>query len=224
MSIILAIETATEACSAALLFHDQIISRFQLASNQHTKLILPMCDELLREANITFAQLDAIAFGSGPGSFTGVRIAASIAQGFAAAHDLPVLPISSLLALAQEAYIQYQASHVLAGIDARRGEVYWGAFANNGDVMQPLMPEVLGAPKELTAPAINEQWMGAGSAWKSYGEELRAPFQRQLKQIDELLYPTAHAVLLLAQHDWALGKAVSVEKALPNYLRNKVVD
>ncbi len=126
---ILAIDTATEACSAALLIigetgDTEISSRYQLAPREHSRLILKMIDELLTEADVPVSSVDAIAFGQGPGSFMGLRIAAGVVQGIAFAHDIPVVPVSTLKAIAQRAYEETGSAHVLATIDARMDEVY----------------------------------------------------------------------------------------------------
>jgi len=127
--IILAIETATEACSAALAIGKKITTRFTLAPREHTKLILTMMDEVLEEADVKLTQVDAIAFSRGPGAFTGVRIAAAVAHGVALSMDKKILPISTLAAIAQQMQQEQGAEHCLAAIDARMGEVYWGRYS-----------------------------------------------------------------------------------------------
>jgi len=125
---ILAVDTATQACSAALFIDGETTAEFRLAPREHTQLILPMVESLLQQAAIKIADLDALAFGRGPGSFTGVRIATGIVQGLAFAHNLPVLAISTLASIAQLAGDEHQHNNVLAGIDARMGEIYWGCY------------------------------------------------------------------------------------------------
>ena len=127
---ILIIDTSTEACSAALSINGQVTSLFEIAPRIHTKLILPMIDQVLKQKNVTVNQLTAIAWGRGPGSFTGVRIGSGIMQGLALGSDKPVLPISTLAAMAQQAIEQANAEYVMAAIDARMGEVYWGLYQN----------------------------------------------------------------------------------------------
>src|SRR5688572_20199128 len=123
---LLALETATDACSAALWIDGAILGRYRLAPREHARLILPMCEELLAEAGIELAQLDGIGVGRGPGSFTGVRIACSAAQGLAYALDIPVSPVSTLAALAQGTMEEWDARCVLSALDARMGEIYFG--------------------------------------------------------------------------------------------------
>ncbi len=125
---LLAIDTSTDACSAALWLNGEVRQRYQVAPREHGQLILPMIESLLAEAGLALTQLDTLAFGRGPGGFTGVRIANSVIQGLAFGADLPVVPISSLAALAQGAYTEMGTPQILAAIDARIGEVYWGAY------------------------------------------------------------------------------------------------
>ena len=127
---ILIIDTSTEACSAALTIDGHISAQFEVAPRIHTKLILPMIDHIMTQAKITVNDLTAIAWGRGPGSFTGVRIGSGIMQGLAFGSDKPVLPISTLAAMAQQAIEAHNATDILAAIDARMGEVYWGRFTN----------------------------------------------------------------------------------------------
>ena len=122
---LLALDTATEACSAALYIDGEIKQEYQLAPREHTRLILAMVESLLVEAGITIKQLDALAFGRGPGSFTGVRIATGAVQGMAYGADLPVVPVSTLASIAQSVHDEHQAESVLTAIDARMQAVYW---------------------------------------------------------------------------------------------------
>uniref|UniRef100_UPI003F7C98B7 tRNA (adenosine(37)-N6)-threonylcarbamoyltransferase complex dimerization subunit type 1 TsaB n=1 Tax=Actinobacillus pleuropneumoniae TaxID=715 RepID=UPI003F7C98B7 len=125
---ILAIDTATEACSVALQHNGKLTSLDELSPRTHTQRILPMIDELLAQANISIKQVDALVFGRGPGSFTGVRVGVGIAQGLAMGANLPVVPISNLLAMAQAAYEQTGATNVVALIDARMNEIYFAQY------------------------------------------------------------------------------------------------
>jgi tRNA threonylcarbamoyladenosine biosynthesis protein TsaB len=220
---ILAIETATEACSAALLHNDHLYERYELAPQKHNSLILPMCEELMRQANINFTQINALAFGCGPGSFTGLRIAAGIIQGFAFAHQLPVIPISTLRVLAQELNRKNGAKKVLASLDARVNEIYWGEYQlDDSNLMQACHAELLVKPENISLPE-NNNWVGAGSAWTVYGETLKNILGNKLERIVPDVYPTAAAVILCAQQDYLAGKFVTAEKALPVYLRDKIV-
>lgn len=220
---LLAIETATEACSAALYLDGEIREHYQIAPREHTALILPMVDALLTEAGLSPAQLDAIAFGCGPGAFTGVRIATGVVQGIAFAADLPVVPVSTLATLAQGARREFGWEKVAAAIDARMAEVYWGSFeADSEGVMQAAGEERVCPPQQV--PLLDgHQWHGIGSGWHSYNTELG---QRQgVAMIDAIgdYYPHARDVATLAVAAHARGEAVSAEQALPRYLRDQVV-
>ena len=171
---ILAIDTATEACSAALYLGGEITRQYRVAPRQHSHIILPMIDQLLAESGVRVAELDALAFGRGPGSFMGVRIAAGVTQGIALAWDLPVVPVSTLAAIAQTAYSETGATRVLSAIDARMNEVYWAAYrlSDNG-CMHLVGEESVIAPGQVAKPA-EDGWTGAGTGWSAYGEILNA--------------------------------------------------
>ena len=172
MTRILAIETATEACSVALLLEDEVQERFEIAPRQHAALLLPFVESLLASAAIGLDRLDAIAFGCGPGSFTGLRIAAGMTQGLAFGANLPVVPVSTLAALAQGTVVQHGVRAVLAALDARMKEVYWGAFrCDDTGLVEPLGGEAVSVPQRVRVPAA-DHWVGAGSGWDSYADVL----------------------------------------------------
>ena len=219
---LLAIETATEACSAALYLDGALAERHALAPREHARLILPMVDALLAEAGLRPAQLDALAFGRGPGAFTGLRIAAGVAQGIAFGADLPVLPVSSLAALAQGMARERGATRVLAAIDARIAEVYWGAYEIDDTGLMVLRGEErVILPGEVPLPA-GASWCGAGSGWAVYGEVLQAHLRGRLAEIDAARYPHARDLALLAVAAYGRGEALSAEHAAPVYLRDEV--
>ena len=220
---LLAIETATEACSAALSLGDEILSRYEYAHQRHTELILPMCDALLKEADITLAHLDAVAFGRGPGSFTGVRIAAGVIQGIAFAKDLPVVAVSSLAVLAQEAIEDAQKPRILTAIDARMGEVYWGVYECDERGLARLVEAECVIKPHLISDPTGTQWYGVGSGWKSYSTTLVAHLGARLEGYDGASLPNARFIIPLAQAAYSKGEVVSAEQALPVYLRDKVV-
>lgn len=220
---ILALDTATEACSAALLIDGEVRERYEVAPRAHARLLLPMLEGLLAEAELKPMQLDAIAFGRGPGSFTGVRIAASVAQGIAFAADLPVLPVSTLAALAWPVLRVEPDAQVFAAIDARMGEIYWAAFAGAGqDGILALSEERVMPAAEVRVP-VGERWRGVGSGWAAYAHVLRPHFGAALRGIDADALPHAADIAALAAADFAAGRAVPAEQALPVYLRNQVV-
>jgi len=219
---LLALETATEACSAALYLDGEVSERYQIAPRGHTDLILPMADGLLAEAGLVPAQLDVIAFGRGPGAFTGVRIATGVVQGIAFALELPVVPVSTLAALAQGGRREFGWERVAAAIDARMGEVYWGCFeVGDEGSMRPVSDELVTPPSQV--PQLHEhQWHGIGSGWHSYATELA---ERQgVAMIDAIgdYFPHAQDVATLAVAAYQRGEAVSAEQALPRYLRDQV--
>jgi len=217
---ILALETSTDACSAALMINDTVIERYQLAPREHSKLILPMLQSLLARAQLKLSQLNAIAFGCGPGSFTGVRIAASLAQGLGFGADLPVIPISSLKALAQTAYEELKTKKILTAFDARIGEIYWGIYQleKNG-LMQSVIKDSLVQPNSIQLPKDNN-WTGVGDGWKTYTNVLEKRLGKKLIGIEPQLYPRAKQVAKLACIDWQAGKTIPADKALPIYLRS----
>jgi tRNA threonylcarbamoyladenosine biosynthesis protein TsaB len=219
---ILAIETASEACSAALDINGCGIQRFEIAPRQHTQLILPMIDELLKEADVQINQLDAIAFGQGPGAFTGIRIAIGVVQGLAFAHDLPVIPISTLAAMAQ--HFAKEHEHVASAIDARMQEIYWGLYKkDDSGLMQPIIEEEVCSPTGFSIPSKGD-WFGTGMGWKTYSAELQSKFSCNLVGFNSDVLPTAADIMALAKAAYNEGNTMPVEEARPVYLRNKVAN
>ncbi|MCK5727014.1 MAG: tRNA (adenosine(37)-N6)-threonylcarbamoyltransferase complex dimerization subunit type 1 TsaB [Thiotrichaceae bacterium] len=218
---ILAIETATSACSAALLIDDEIKVEFKLAPREHTRLILPMVELLLQDADLKLTQLDAIAFSRGPGAFTGLRIATGVTQGLALAADLAVIPVSTLAAMAQSAYHLYGHSNVVAALDARIAEVYWGQYYNDNGIMKPSIAEQVCKPSETPLITIPD-CCAVGSAWAEYAIELNERQGSQLSQVDSELNPSAEFIALLAVEDYQQQKWVDASEAQPIYLRDNV--
>ncbi|MCK5902066.1 MAG: tRNA (adenosine(37)-N6)-threonylcarbamoyltransferase complex dimerization subunit type 1 TsaB [Cocleimonas sp.] len=220
--LILALDTATEACSAALAMGTTIISRFKIAPREHTQLILTQLEEVLTEARIKLSDVDAIAFGRGPGAFTGVRIAAGVAHGLSLSVNKPLLPISTLAAIAQQMHEEQGAKHCIAAIDARMAEVYWGAYhANNEEIMLLEGKENISKPKQLLTLGDSITWTVAGSGWDEYAELLKLSDHANLNKI-ESIFPSAHYIAQLAVEDWKQGKTTPIEQAQPIYLRDKV--
>ncbi len=219
---LLAIETSTEACSAALSIHGEIRERFEIAPRKHAELILPMIDALLSDASCSLSQIDAIAFGRGPGAFTGVRIGTAVVQGLAFSIDRPVVPVSSLAAMAYGAISEFNAENVLAGIDARMGEVYWGAYQSSDEGgVQLLNSEAVCKPDEAFMPAVGH-WHGVGTAWQTYGALLAARYGGLLSGTEAEYFPRAGHIAALGVLGVAAGEAVVAEEAQPVYLRNNV--
>ncbi|MFK5971335.1 MAG: tRNA (adenosine(37)-N6)-threonylcarbamoyltransferase complex dimerization subunit type 1 TsaB [Candidatus Marithrix sp.] len=215
---LLAIDTSTEVCSCALYIDGETQFRSQFAPRQHTKLILPMADELLAEADIKPNQLEGIAVGKGPGSFTGLRIACGVAQGIAFAADIPIAPISSLATLAQAAYIETGEQQILSIIDARMEEVYYGYYSLNAQgIMQCQIADKIAKPDAIDLPTT-ERWCGTGSGW-IYAEILQNKLKTLLQdyQIDK--YPQANAMIPLALDAFKQGQVVAAENINPVYLR-----
>lgn len=219
---ILAIETGTEACSAALLLDQDLHELHELAPREHAQLILPFVDQLLAAAGLRLNDLDALALGRGPGSFTGVRIGASVAQGLAFGADIGIVPVSSLAALAFDAHSEFEATSVVAALDARMEEIYVGAFAFDGsDLGQPLMEEQVCPPQQLRLKIDTNCW-GVGSGFESYGQQLSEALGNSLQNIVSDRYPRARAVARLAAHSLVSEPAVSPDQVTPVYLRNQV--
>jgi tRNA threonylcarbamoyladenosine biosynthesis protein TsaB len=216
---ILALDAATEACSAALFADGAIEERYEVIGRGHAGRLLPMADELLAAAGLAPRDLDAIAFGRGPGGFTGLRIAAGVAQGLAAGAELPVLPVSDLAALAAGSAHASGAAFVLACLDARMGEVYWAALNCRGAVPALVGEERLGAPDDVALPA-GGPWHGAGhglAAWPAIATRLA------LATVDAARLPRAADIARLAAAELAAGRGRAPAEALPVYLRDDVV-
>lgn len=212
---LLALDTATEACSVALNIDGEVIDRFELTPRRHSRDLLPMVEAVLAEAGLRLAQLDALAFGRGPGAFTGLRVATAMVQGLAFAVDLPVVPVSTLAALAQQGLRTHQATQVLSAIDARMDEVYWGAFIESDGLMVPAAPELVVAPQSVTATA--GAWFGMGTGW-AFREQMAVKVTDC--QVDA--WPHARDIAALAAADVKQGKGLPAEQAMPVYLRDKV--
>lgn len=218
---ILAVDTATEACSAALLVGEQVFARYEEAPRDHTRKILPMVQSLLDEAGLALSDLDAIAFGRGPGSFTGVRIGIGVAQGLALGADKPLIGISTLAAMAQGAYRRDGAEQVLAAIDARMNEVYFGHFTLSEGLMVPQQEECVIEPTLLAEQThLDGRWHTIGTGFVTYAEVLQLAEQQVPASAPCL--PMAEDMLPLARAAWLAGEAVAVEAASPVYLRDKV--
>lgn len=218
---ILALETSTDLCSVALLLDGQTHARSQTAAHAHAELILPMVEALLAEGGISLSQLDALAFGRGPGAFTGVRVATAVAQGLAFGIERPVVPVSDLMALAAAAYRLHGARHIVACLDARLQEIYWCAYeAAAPDKLVACVPEQLSSAEQLSLPVGH--WFGAGSGFAAYATELDARIGAMLDGRDAAILPTAGDIALLAGRCYAEGQVVSADAAMPVYLRARV--
>ncbi|MGH8130843.1 MAG: tRNA (adenosine(37)-N6)-threonylcarbamoyltransferase complex dimerization subunit type 1 TsaB [Steroidobacteraceae bacterium] len=218
---LLALDAATEACSAALLRDGQMSDRYEVIGRGHAGRLLPMADELLTEAHLTPADLDAIAFGRGPGGFTGLRIAAGIAQGLAAGAARRVVPVSNLAAVAAGAARASGAERILVCMDARMGQVYWAAFDCSGAIPLALTEELLNDPAQVMPPA-GDSWFAAGHGLAAF-PQLAARLAGRLSGADPGLLPRAADIARIAALEYEQGKAVDATRALPVYLRDDVV-
>lgn len=219
---LLAFETATEGCSVAVWIDGAVRERFELAPRRHAELALPWAEALLADAGIARTQLDAIAVGRGPGAFTGVRLAISLAQGIALALDRPVVPVSTLATLAMQGQ-----GHVLAAIDARMGEVYLGAFAREGEGVVALGREAVAAPADAQIDAGNAardatRWQGIGTGFVAVEGALRTRLGSALSRVDAEALPRAADTARLAAAAFARGEAIAPERVEPAYLRDNV--
>ncbi|MFQ2319869.1 tRNA (adenosine(37)-N6)-threonylcarbamoyltransferase complex dimerization subunit type 1 TsaB [Aeromonas dhakensis] len=219
---ILAVDTATEACSAALLVGEKVFSRWEEAPRDHTRKILPMVQAVLDEAGVTLDELDAIAFGRGPGSFTGVRIGIGVAQGLALGAGVPLIGISTLAAMAQGAHRLDGAERVLTAIDARMDEVYFGQYELIDGRIQLVGEEMVSGPAALVASrgTLPGSFTRVGTGFETYGETLAALADELVAS--QVRFPAAEDMLPLARSAWLAGEAVAVELATPVYLRDKV--
>lgn len=214
---ILAFDTSTEYLSLALLKGSETFHYDCNAGQTHSHIILPQIQALLDSANLQLSDLQGIAFGAGPGSFTGVRIAAGVAQGLGFGANLPVVSVCTLLALAEAS----GADKVIACLDARMGEVYHAVYEKMDDAWQCIIEPGLYKPDAV--PVIEgANWVGAGSGWRTYTEQLSAVYAGQLQSMQPQLLPSAAAILKLALPIFAKGEAKSASEAMPIYIRNRV--
>ena len=219
---LLAIDTSGDACSAALRTETGLHQKLTPEPRRHADLILGMVAALLQEADLKLTELDALAFGRGPGSFTGVRIATAVIQGLAFGADLPVVPVSTLAGLAQGRHRRQGARRCLAALDARMGEVYWGRYALDGQGLMRLVgQEVVSTPEGVELPP-DGGWEGVGSGWAAHGERLSQRLGERLIAVDPGALAEAQDLIPLAAAGFASGLAVAAELALPVYLRDQV--
>jgi tRNA threonylcarbamoyladenosine biosynthesis protein TsaB len=218
MPNILAIETSSEVASVALLIDQHIVQRQTQGVMNHSQSILPMIQSLLQEAGITLAECDAIAFGSGPGSFTGVRTACGVVQGLAFGAGLPVIPVVTLLALAEECKSITGAVHVLTAMDARMGEVYWAQYRYDDGLQNwvTVSEPALCAPV-VVVPQKNDELQLMGNGFAAYADQFSFAVDRAQTSV-----PQADAIARLAQREFTAGRIYSAKEAQPLYLRNKV--
>ncbi len=219
---LLALETATEACSVALWLEGELLERHQVAPRRHAALLLPLAEQLLAEGGVSLGALDALAFGRGPGGFTGLRIAAGAAQGMAVAGGLPVVPVSTLATLAQGCHRRTGADSVLAALDARMGEVYWGLFRCGEAGMMEAAGEEAVCPPEAISPPPMPVTAGCGSGWERYRASLGERLGSPPAILEPEALPRAADLARLAVAAFESGIALEPGQAQPCYLRNQV--
>ena len=222
---LLALDTSTEACSVALLYCGEKTHINELAQRTHTKRILPMIDEILANSGLCLNQVDALAFGRGPGSFTGVRVGAGIAQGLAFGADLPVIPISNLTAMAQAAFELHQVENVVAAIDARMNEVYFSQLVREkvrsdvGEFFQwrEIITEQVCSPEQAINQLQDHNAFRVGTGWAAYSQ-----FTEKNLTSSDITLPNALYMLELARVEYLQKRIISALEIEPIYLRNEV--
>ncbi|SDN80971.1 tRNA (adenosine(37)-N6)-threonylcarbamoyltransferase complex dimerization subunit type 1 TsaB [Vreelandella arcis] len=222
---LLALDASSSACSTALLRqdngHSECVARFEMTPRGHTRRLLPMVDDVLADAQVTTSQLDAIAFGRGPGAFTGLRIAAGAAQGLAFGLNRPLLGISTLEALALQGHRRYHLRHVVTALDARMGEVYVATWHCLKDTIRRQDEEAVMAPDKVILPDDETDWVGVGSGftlWEQFNTPLQAAMTHHLSDLE----PRAEEMVWLAARDYAAGLGQAAHAVQPVYLRNQV--
>ena len=223
MTSILALDTATPACSAALFRDGKVLSRYELLPQSHTRLLLPMVDALLVESAVSLQQLDAITFTHGPGSFTGIRIGFSVVQGLAMGAGLPVIPVSTLRLLAETARTELSLTlgqHLFAALDARMGDLYWAHFRVADDQVEEIAGDQLSPLVSVLEDMAPENFAGAvgvGDGWLQLQDQESKPDSLYTE-----IYPKAESLLPIALSEIQAGNVRDVREIQPLYLREKV--
>lgn len=221
MMRLLALDTSSDACSVALMLGDEVIEDFRIEPRRHTHLLLPMVEQILADAGVTLSSLDAIAFGRGPGSFAGIRIATGAAQGLAMAVDLPLIPVSTLSALANSELKKSPDAQVLAILDARMDEVYWSVCEAKEQGVSLLQPEQVSAPDVVTIISDTKPLIAVGTGLV-YLDRFTEGMRNSIQSLDAKCYPRASEMLALAKIDLHQGRVFTPETAQPVYLRDQV--
>jgi tRNA threonylcarbamoyladenosine biosynthesis protein TsaB len=214
---LLALDTSTEFCTVALRCGDRLLVREEHAGQRHSERVLPMIESLLNDAGLQPVDLDAVAFGAGPGSFTGLRIACGVAQGLAFALDIPVAPVGTLEALAEQA----GSPRVVACLDARMGEIYLAAYEHRADDWHAAIAPCLCGPDAAPLP-MGDGWVGCGSGFDRYPDALERRFAGAIGDVRVGLFPHAREIARIGVRRFAAGLCVPAEEATPLYIRDKV--
>lgn len=222
--VIVALDACTEACSVALQVEGRVLARYAVVPRGHARELLPMLDGLLAEAGLPRQAIGLVAYGRGPGAFTGVRISVAVAQGLARGLDCPLVGVSSLLAVAGVAVGEGDAGRIAVAMDARMGEVYW-ALCERVRADQPLRllgEEMVCAPEAVAVPADWTDWLAAGTGWAAHGEAMRSVLNSTpVRCLDQTL-PDARCLLPHALAAWRAGRLQRAAAARPLYLRDQV--
>lgn len=219
---VLAVDTATEACSASLLKDGSVTERYQIAPQKHNTLIFEMCHSIFDQAQITFDNLDALVFGRGPGAFTGVRIAASFAQAIAYAKSMPLVPISNLQTVAQSTADKHNTDAVCVAMDARMNEVYSACYQRDPQgIMQAITEETVTAAHDIQIPD-DFHCIGAGTGWRCANDALSAKLGERLQACDPDALPDATTMLKIATPLIQTKSFTPANQAFPQYLRNPI--
>jgi tRNA threonylcarbamoyladenosine biosynthesis protein TsaB len=220
----LALDTSSNACSVALQIGDEITTSHVIKPREHTAILIPMIEQILRDADEALEDLDGIVLGNGPGSFIGMRIAASVVQGIAYAAGIKVVPVSSLAAIAAEAFATHEGERVVVTQDARMSEVYLAIFSRDADGLPRAEGDVsLHNTSETIAEQSGGAMLAAGAGWQSYPEFLEINSRLIVGRVD-VLYPNARYLLSSGIRNWDAGRAISPEQIVPEYVRMKVAD
>ena len=216
---LLAIDTSENTCSTALLIGEKIFARYKLSPKKHTTYILPMIDKLLSDNDLSLSDLDALAFGKGPGSFTGLRIAAGVIQGISYSANLPVISVSTLRALAQSAFRQFGARYVISALDARMDQIYIGFYKlDETNCMQKIVNDSVICPSNIPT-TLNKNWMGIGSGWDNYGKIINKKINIDLRSIHVKQFVNAQDIATIAAIKYQEGKILAAKEVVPCYIR-----
>nr|WP_298412370.1 tRNA (adenosine(37)-N6)-threonylcarbamoyltransferase complex dimerization subunit type 1 TsaB [uncultured Halomonas sp.] len=223
MATLLALDASSSACSCAVWRDGEVFSRFELAPREHTRRLMPMIDDVLAEAQASLTDLDALAYGQGPGSFTGLRIAAGVAQGLSFALERPLIGVSTLAALALAVHRRYHLRHVIPALDARMNEIYVGAYHCRDGTVTPVMDDMVLAPRSLRLPIANQDidWCGVGSGWGLW-EDMPVEIKIGINQRFVDPQPDAADMVRLAATAFDAQEARPAHEVIPIYLRNQV--
>lgn len=220
---ILAFDTSTEACSVGISVDGALLEHFSIPEQKQTQILLPIIEELLEQAGMKLSDLDVIAYGQGPGAFTGVRLAVSAAQGLGFSANVPVTGVSTLAVVAQHAYTKHQAQNVLIAMDARMSEVYFAAYTfNHEGQIEPQSEEQVVSLADVPMP-LEGEWVAVGTGWDEYPDDKPADYSSRVTKTIGTLYPDPASLITLATAAVLNKHTLPAAQAVPVYLRNNVV-